>query len=100
MTTDNTLAFISPGAFEIDGEMKDGLITATRWEDEGRLEIVIQPLFQWPCPIEIRVLLDDADLTSVNALLRAQADAEQAADLTPAPDGSRVLVGEAANEAA
>lgn len=79
MTPENTHAFISPGAFEIDGEARDGLITATRWE-EGRLEIVIQPLFQLPHPIEIRVLLDDADLASVNALLRQQANEEEAAD--------------------
>ena len=97
--TDNTLAFISRGAFEIDGEVRDGVVTANL-DEEGRLEIVIQPLCQLPYPIDIRVVLDEQDLASVNALLRAQADAEQVADLAPAPDGSRVLVGEATDEAA
>jgi len=78
--TDNTLAFISRGAFEIDGEARDGVVTASR-DDDHRLEIVIQPLCQLPYPIDIRVVLDEHDLASVNALLRQQAaDDEEAAN--------------------
>ena len=99
MTPENTPAFISRGAFEIDGEVRDGVVTANL-DEAGRLEIVVQPLCQLPYPIDIRVVIDDYDLASVNALLRSQADAEQAADLAPAPDGSRVLVGEATDDQA
>lgn len=72
MNDTNTPAFISPGTFEIDGESRPGLITAFLWGD-GQLEIAIQPLCQLPYPIEIKVVLDERDLRSVNALLRAQA---------------------------
>jgi hypothetical protein len=72
-TNANTPAFISPGAFEIDGESRPGLITALLLED-GQLEIAIQPLCQLPFEIrDLRIVLDDQDLRSVNALLRDQA---------------------------
>lgn len=73
MNDANTPAFISPGTFEIDGESRPGLITAFLLED-GQLEIAIQPLCQLPFEIrDLRIVLDDQDLRSVNALLRAQA---------------------------
>ena len=79
---DNTPAFISPGAFEIDGTSSDGVITANH-NGDGRLEIIILPLRQ-PHPIDIRVVLDEQDLESVNALLRQQAAAEEGDDETDA----------------
>ena len=73
MNDANTPAFISPGTFEIDGESRPGLITAFLLED-GQLEIAIQPLCQLPFEIrDLRIVLDDQDLRSVNALLRDQA---------------------------
>lgn len=74
---DNTRAFISPGAFEIDGKSHPGVITAFLWEG-GQLEIAIQPLCQLPAGITgLKVVIDEADLRSVNALLRAQADDQE-----------------------
>lgn len=72
----NTAAAISPATFEIDGKAHPGVITATRWEN-GQLEIILQPLCQLPAGMtDLRVILDDEDLRSVNALLRVQANEE------------------------
>lgn len=73
MNGTNTPAFISPGVFGIDGEAHPGVITAALWFD-GQLEITIQPLCRLPFEIsDLKIVLDDQDLRSVNALLRAQA---------------------------
>lgn len=73
MNDTNTPAFVSPATFVIDGEAHPGVITAALWFD-GQLEITIQPLCRLPFEIsDLKIVLDDQDLRSVNALLRDQA---------------------------
>lgn len=72
----NTHAFVSPATFVIDGRAHPGVITAALWKDD-QLEITLQPLCQLPAGItDFKVVIDDEDLRSVNALLRVQAEAE------------------------
>jgi len=92
--TDNINAFISKGAFEIDGLPVDGAVIAD-CDDEGRVMIVFRPLGGIAGVSDLAVLIDNQDLASVNALLRQQAEVEAAGGEEPAPDGSRVLVASA-----
>ena len=83
MSNDNNIhAFISPSTFVIDGRAHPAVITAALSED-GQLEITLQPFCQLPAEItDLKVVIDDEDLLSVNALLRAYAGDEALDELT------------------
>lgn len=99
MTDSNTPAFISPDTFVVDGDAFPGVFTAFR-EEDGQLQITIRPIGSLTFGIgALQVVIDDHDLRSVKALLRAaedeadeaEAGADEAlelpetADATPSP---------------
>lgn len=77
-------AFISPNMFLVGDKQMDGVVTASRWAGMN-LVIMIRPLEPPAAMADLRITLDERDLTGVQKLL-----GEERSQLVPADDEGAV----------